>query len=272
MPPRRSRRPQAATVAEHLNAITDTADIVVALDRLQSLAPAVESVSMVVAWFGDDLRAGSCKMRPGVEVAAKTTTPLAWSVNGIACADAFLVSRDAEDRPVYGDTPADFAVVQAVQEMKAHGLRVTCYPFILMDVPPGSTKPNPYRANAATPRPPTFPARAHHLFPCGRLCRIGGQVRNCRHTGLCPVRHNHARQLQRFGDQCELDRPDGRMRLAPDHPALCAAVQSGGWCGAFLIGQRCPTCPPSAAGPKIGYAADWSEHFGHHPANSSGAR
>jgi hypothetical protein len=64
-----------ATVAENLNAISDTADIVVALDRLQSLAPAVESVSLVVAWFGDDLRAGNCKVRPGVEVAAKTTTP-----------------------------------------------------------------------------------------------------------------------------------------------------------------------------------------------------
>jgi len=36
-------------------------------------------------------------------------------VNGVARADAFLVSRDAEDRPVYGGTPADFAVVQAIQ-------------------------------------------------------------------------------------------------------------------------------------------------------------
>ncbi len=94
-----------STVAENLNAITDTADIVVALDRLQSMAPAVESVSLVVAWFGDDLRAGSCKVRPGVEVAAKTTTPLAWVVNGVPRADAFLVSRDVEDRPVYGGTP-----------------------------------------------------------------------------------------------------------------------------------------------------------------------
>ncbi len=114
-----------ATVAENVNAITDTADIVVALDRLQSLAPAMESVSLVVAWFGDDLRAGNCKVRPGVEVDTKTTTPSAWVVNGVNRASAFLVSRDAEDRPVYGGTPADFAVVQAIQEIKARGLRVT---------------------------------------------------------------------------------------------------------------------------------------------------
>ncbi len=37
------------TSAENLNALPDEADIVVALDRLQAMAPAVESVSLVVA-------------------------------------------------------------------------------------------------------------------------------------------------------------------------------------------------------------------------------
>ncbi len=163
-----------AAVAENLNAITDTADIVVALDRLQSLAPAVESVSLVVAWFGDDLRAGSCKVRPGVEVAAKTTTPTAWVVNGVSRTSAFLVSRDAEDRPVYGGTPADFAVVQAIQEMKARGLRVTFYPFLLLDIPPGNTKPNPYSANAATAGQPTFPWRGR--ITCSPAAGFVGSV------------------------------------------------------------------------------------------------
>ncbi len=117
-----------ATVPENLNALADSTDMVEALDRLQAMAPAVESVSLVVAWFGDDLRAGSCKVRPGVEVSAKSTTPASWSVNGVSRASAFLVSRDDEDRPVYGGTPADFAVVQAIQEMKARWMRVTFYP------------------------------------------------------------------------------------------------------------------------------------------------
>ncbi|MCB1376245.1 MAG: host specificity protein, partial [Rhodobacteraceae bacterium] len=148
-----------ATQAENLNALPDTADMIVALDRLQAMAPAVASVSLVAAWFGDDLRAGACKLRPGVEVMAKSTTPVGWSVNGVSRANAFLVSRDDQDRPVYGGTPADFAVVQAIREMKARGLRVTFYPFLLMDVPPGNTLPNPYSANAATPGQPTFPWR-----------------------------------------------------------------------------------------------------------------
>ena len=138
------------TSAENLNALPDEADIVVALDRLQAMAPAVESVSLVVAWFGDDLRAGNCKVRPGVEVDTKTTTPSVWVVNGVDRASAFLVSRDVEDRPVYGGTPADFAVVQAIQEMKARGLRVTFYPFLLLDIPPGNTKPKMAAHNILT--------------------------------------------------------------------------------------------------------------------------
>jgi len=149
----------STTSVENLNAIPETADILVALDRLQSLAPAVESVSLVVAWFGDDLRAGRCKVQPGVEVPDKATTPASWSVNGIGRSDAYLVSRDAEDRPVYGGTPADFAVVQAIQEIKARGLRVTFYPFILMDVPSGNALPNPYSDNAASIGQPSFPWR-----------------------------------------------------------------------------------------------------------------
>jgi hypothetical protein len=70
------------TVAENLNADAGSTDIVVALDRLQAMAPAVESISLVVAWFGDDLRAGTCRVRPGVEVAEKATTPVSWEVNG----------------------------------------------------------------------------------------------------------------------------------------------------------------------------------------------
>ena len=173
-PVKKSSGAGGATTAENLNAIADTADIVVALDRLQSMAPAVESVSLVVAWFGDDLRAGNCKVRPGVEVAAKTTTPSAWSANGVSRANAFLVSRDAEDRPVYGGTQADFAVVQAIREMKARGLRVTFYPFILMDVPSGNTKPNPYSANAASVGQPTFPWRGR--ITCSPAAGYAGTV------------------------------------------------------------------------------------------------
>ena len=87
------------TSPENVNAEAHAADIVVALDRLEACAPKVESVSLVVAWFGDDLRAGHCRIRPGVEVSAKSTTPENWSVNGVGRGSAHLVSRDDAGPP-----------------------------------------------------------------------------------------------------------------------------------------------------------------------------
>jgi hypothetical protein len=162
------------TVAENLNAIAETPDMVVALDRLQAMAPKVESVSLVVAWFGDDLRAGHCKVRPGVEVPEKQSSPRSWSVNGVGRSSAYVVSTDAEGRPIYGGTPADFAVVQAIKEMKARGLRVTFYPFILMDVPGGNTLPNPYSDNASEIGQPAFPWRGR--ITCSPAAGFAGSI------------------------------------------------------------------------------------------------
>jgi hypothetical protein len=218
-----------ATVPENLNALADSTDMVEALDRLQAMAPAVESVSLVVAWFGDDLRAGSCKVRPGVEVSAKSTTPASWSVNGVSRANAFLVSRDDQDRPVYGGTPSDFAVVQAIQEMKARGLRVTFYPFILMDVPPGNTLPNPYSDNAAETGQPAFPWRGRiTCSPAAGYRRDRGQDRRGRKPGRGAVRRGHACELQRLGSVGLVDRHVRRLGPAPHGAALRPSLRGGG--------------------------------------------
>ena len=280
---------------ENLNALTDTADMVVALDRLQAMAPKVESVSLVVAWFGDDLRVGSCKVRPGVEVSAKTTTPSAWSVNGVSRANAFLVSRDDQDRPVYGGTPADFAVVQAIQEMKARGLRVTFYPFILMDVSPGNTLPNPYSDNAADAGQPAFPWRGR--ITCSPAAGYAGTVDKTATAATQVAALFGAATPANFsisGQSVSWTGPSGDWglrRMVLHYAHLCAAV---GGVDTFLIGTEMPglttirsgasTYPAVQAyrdlladvrsilgsGTKIGYAADWSEYFGHQPGDGSG--
>jgi hypothetical protein len=48
---------------------------VASLDQLQAQLPRVESVSLVLSWFGSDLRAGHCQIRPKVELAAKPRRP-----------------------------------------------------------------------------------------------------------------------------------------------------------------------------------------------------
>ena len=231
-----------ATVPENLNALADSTDMVEALDRLQAMAPAVESVSLVVAWFGDDLRAGSCKVRPGVEVSAKSTTPASWSVNGVSRASAFLVSRDDQDRPVYGGTPSDFAVVQAIQEMKARGLRVTFYPFILMDVPPGNTPAEPVFRQRRRDGPARIPlAGADHLFAGGGVRRDRGQDRHGRQrrSRRCSARRRPRASASRASRFRWTGTPGdwGLRRMVLHYAHLCAAA---GGVDAFLIGTEMP--------------------------------
>ncbi|PPB79431.1 putative tail protein [Albidovulum inexpectatum] len=284
-----------AQMPENLNALSDTADMVVALDRLQAMAPAVESVSLVVAWFGDDLRAGSCKVRPGVEVSAKSTTPASWSVNGVSRASAFLVSRDEEGRPVYGGTPSDFAVVQAIQELKARGLRVTFYPFILMDVPPGNTLPNPYSDNAAEAGQPAFPWRGR--ITCSPAAGHAGSVDKTATAASQVAAFFGAASPSDFaisGDTVSWTGPSGDWglrRMVLHYAHLCTAA---GGVDAFLIGsemrglttirsdasnypavaqlQSLAADVRSILGPgtAISYTADWSEYFGHQPGDGSG--
>ena len=281
-----------ASSAENVNAVSDTPDIAVSLDRLEALAPAVASVSLVVAWFGNDLRAGNCTIRPKVEVAAKTTVPV-WSVNGVTRAAASVISQ-VEGKPVYGGTPADFSVVQAIQAIKARGLRVTFYPFLMMDVPPGNTLPNPWSDNAAGVGQAALPWRGR--ITCSPAAGFVGSVDK---TGTA------ASQVSAlFGTATPSNfsisgttvtwtggTDWGLRRMILHYAHLCAAA---GGVDAFLIGSEmvglttirstAATYPAVTAlkalaadvrtilgtGTKIGYAGDWSEYFGHHPGDGTG--
>ncbi len=278
---------------ENAHTAEGVADVVVSLDRLEALAPAVESVSLVVAWFGDDLRCGSCALRPGVELPAKDTSR-GWSVGGVGRGGARLVSMDEEGRPLYGGTPADFAVVQAIGDIRSRGLRVTFYPFVLMDVPSDNTLPNPYSDGAGDTGQPPFPWRGR--ITCSPAAGYSGTVDK---TGGAS-----AQVAAFFGSAATTDfavsgtdvvwtggADWGYRRMILHYAHLCAAA---GGVDAFLIGSEMrgltqvrsgASSYPAVqefrdlladvrsilgAGTKISYAADWSEYFGHHPADGSG--
>ncbi|MFK8252221.1 baseplate multidomain protein megatron [Ancylobacter terrae] len=142
---------------ENRHVTTADTDFEAALDQLTACCPALERVALVVAWFGTDLRAGECTIRPGVENREKVTVGeagvLAWRVAGQDRAGAHLVSR-YEGRPAFGGTPSDASVRRAIAALKARGLKVTLYPFVMMDVPPGNTRPDPWSDAAAQPAYP----------------------------------------------------------------------------------------------------------------------
>lgn len=130
-------------VAENQHSAEARSDFEASLDQLMAELPNLARVNLVVSWFGDDLRSGTCRIRPGVEIGDKETKPWAWSAAGVSRGDAYVVSQTA-GRPNYGGTPADEAVRQAIAALKARGLHITLYPFVLMDVPPGNGLADPY--------------------------------------------------------------------------------------------------------------------------------
>jgi len=289
-----SRGSGGNTASENVHTTNAVPDIVAALDQLQAAAPNLESISLVVSWFGTDLRAGNCAIMPGVENTTKITTPKSWAVNGVARAGAHVISLDATGRTAYGGTPADFAVVQAIREIRARGLRVTFYPFLLVDILAGNTLPDPYSDNAATTGQPSYPWRGR--ITCSPAAGYAGTVDKIATAAAQVSAFFGNAQVSDFAVSGETVSWTGgsdwgyrRMLLHYGH--LCAVA---GGVDAFLIGSElrglttirdtATTYPVVAAlkqlasdvasilgaGTAISYAADWSEYFGHQPTDGSG--
>ncbi|MBC7165340.1 MAG: glycoside hydrolase/phage tail family protein [Roseovarius sp.] len=119
-------------------------DFVVALEALREELPQVRATSLIVSWFGDDLRCGACQIRPRVEKKTFESRNMPWTVSSLTRAQAGEVPRDAGGREVYGGTPADQAVVEAILSLKAAGQDVLYYPFILMEQMEGNGLPDPW--------------------------------------------------------------------------------------------------------------------------------
>ncbi len=139
--------------AENTHTRLGGTDWSVALDQLGEVHPNAKSTSLVVSWFGSDLRAGNCLVRPAVDTAEKDTSPLLWSVAGFTRETAPLVSLN-EGRAAYGGSPSDDTVIAAIRDLKARGHKVTLTPFILMDIPSGNVLLDPYSASATQPSYP----------------------------------------------------------------------------------------------------------------------
>ncbi len=261
---------RGAWAAENVNNTSGRPNIELALDQLQAALPTCKRVALVVTWFGDDLRCGVCRIRPGVEQHLKRTVGGVWSVNGIAREDAYVVSAE-EGRPNFGGTPSDASVKQAIAALKARGMEVTLYPFIMMDVPAGNGLPDPYGAGEQG----AFPWR-------GRICVAPAPGR----PGSPDKTAAAASQVAAF-----FDGEWGLRRMVRHYAEL--ALEAGG-VDAFLIGSELrgvttvrdgASSYPAVAklkslaaevrgivGPEtaISYAADWTEWRGHDAADGSG--
>lgn len=140
----------------NINTPSGRTDFEVALDDLRGEMPGCGAVSLVVSWFGDDLRCGACTIRPRTEGGAGDGLTTPWQVAGLTRANAREVPRDADGNPVYGGTPTDQSVIEAIGAMTAAGLEVMYYPFILMDQMAGNGRADPW---SDAPDQPVLPWR-----------------------------------------------------------------------------------------------------------------
>ncbi len=271
------------STAENVNNPFGGADMEAALDQLAAQLPNVKRVTLVVAWFGTDLRCGDCRIVPGVEAAAKATIPYAWSAGGVDRTGAHLISQQGGG-PAYGGTPADRTVIQAIQSLKARGYAVTLYPFILMDIPPGNGLPDPYGGAEQA----AYPWRGRITGAAGadRTVAAASQLAAFFGTaGPGDFTHDDAGVAYHGPDEWSFR----RFILANAHLAVTAGGVDGFLIGSELRGittlrSDASTFPAVAAlralaadckgvltpGTEIGYAADWTEYNGHQPADGTG--
>ncbi|WP_421792250.1 baseplate multidomain protein megatron [Hyphobacterium sp.] len=275
--------------AININNARGASDFEVAIDDLERSLPNCKSVLIVSAWFGNDLRCGDCEIWPGTEARDKVTTPHTWSVAGEDRSTAYLISQ-IDGQPIYGGTPSDRSLIEAIRDLKSRGFSVSLYPFILMDIPAGNSRPDPYGASEQA----AFPWRGRiTCFPAaGEPGTVDGsqaaatQVDDFFGTASASDFVVDHESVAYAGPE------DWRFRRFILHHAAIAAAAGG--VDAFLIGtemrglttirgdgesfpavdQFCDLANEVRllVGPdtKLSYAADWSEYFGFQPADGSG--
>ncbi len=277
------------TASENLHLSGGISDWAQSMDQLQSTCRNVEAAALVVAWFGNDLRVGECRLKPGVEYAEKDTSPVSWRVAGLEREEAHLVSG-IDGRPAFGGTPSDASVIGALRDLTERGIAVTFYPFIMMDVPPENALPNPYTGTSGQP---AYPWRGR--ITCITAPGLPGSPDKTAAVAddvAAFFGEATAADFAIEGETVVYSGPNewGLKRMVLHYAHLCAIA---GGVEAFLIGSelRGLTCLRSGLSEypavdqlvalasevasvlpeaKISYAADWSEYFGHQPADGSG--
>ena len=122
--------------------------------------------------------------------------------------------------------------MRRIADLKARGLKVTLYPFAMLDIPAGNTLPDPY---GGTGQPP-IPGAADHLRPApGSVGTPDKTATRRRGGGLRrPAAPDRVRGRRRRGDLFRA----GRMGLSAHGAALCLSARGAGGVDTFLIGSE----------------------------------
>ncbi|HVG47421.1 MAG TPA: glycoside hydrolase TIM-barrel-like domain-containing protein, partial [Rubellimicrobium sp.] len=266
----------------NINTVQAKPDLLVSLDSLTTELPRLKSVSLVVCWFGGDLRVGHCRVEPKVEQTTLDGSGMPWSVSGLPRAQARLVPR-LDDRPVYGGTPTDASVIQAIQEIRRRGKAVTFYPFLLMDQLSGNGLPSPYGAPEQAKLPwrgritlSTAPGRPGS--PDGtaaadaQVDAFFGQAKPSQFqpnpTGVVysgPEEWSFRRMILHYAHLCAEAGGVDAFCIGTEMCGLTTIRGADGFPAVEALRKLAREVKSILPGAKITYAADWSEYSGYQP-------
>ena len=241
------------SVSENRHQLAGASDWTLSLDALQALCPNLKRVALVVSWFGDDMRAGACRLAPRVETRIKPISGQAWACAGWTRDSAPLVSQ-IDGKPALGGTPADDSLRGALADLRARGLSVLFYPFVMMDVPFGNLLPDPQTGLAGQTafgwRGEMRPAAADGTVDAANEIKAFFADDNYRrfilfYAQLC----KQAGGVEAFLVGSELRGLTGTRGPDGGFPAVRELARLAGDVKAML-----------GAGTKISYGADWTEY------------
>lgn len=283
---------QGARWSANVNTPAGKTDFSVSLENMTEELPNLEAASLVVSWFGDDLRCGECTIRPKVEDAVIEGENMRWAVTGLTRDTAQVIVEDA-GRPIYGGTPTDASVVEAIQAMNSAGKAVMFYPFILMDQLVENELPDPYSDAQSQPKLPwrgritlsqapgrpgspdgTVAADAEVAAFFGTATAADFNLSN----GVVSYSGADEWSLSRFIlHNAALCQAAGGVDAFCISSEMRGLTQIRGANGAFVAVAQLRALAAEVralVGPqtKISYAADWSEYFGYQPQDGTNDR
>ena len=267
----------------NVHTVEDKTDFSMSLKQLGEELPNCGSVSLVVSWFGNDLRCNHCTVRPKVDQSSEDGVEMPWHVSGLGRTTAEVLPL-LDGRAVYGGSPADQSVVEAISAIRASGKEVMFYPFILMDQLSGNALADPW-SSAGTQ--PALPWRGRIT-----LSVAPGQTGSPDRSSAADselalfIGNAHRSDFSVTGGRVTYTGPEewSFRRFILHYAHLCAAA---GGVDAFCIGSELRGLTQIrgagdsfpmvhalkllaaevrsilGAGTKICYAADWSEYSGY---------
>lgn len=260
-------------------------DMQVSLATLDRELPRTESVSLVVSWFGDDLRVNACTLRPKVEQKLSDGQEMPWRAGGIDRAAAQEIVR-VDGRSIYGGTPADGSVVQAIRAIRASRKAAVFYPFILMEQIAGNGRRDPWTGAADQPVMPwrgritssvaagrsgspdgTASAEAEVAAFFGKARPADFRVEDGTIVYAGPEEWSYRRFILHYAHLCAMAGGIDAFLIGSEMIGLTQIRGANGRYPAVAALRLLAADVRAILGPgvKLGYAADWSEYFGHHP-------